>query len=163
MFKNSRTCFFWGCRTAGGRPPPVAQLGGNTTSGEFPPRGNLKTGDIFQNVRFSKFQHTKSWKMHDIQSNIEVFKCHYAHFAHIHSPFGYTDEKMDLSIYLDTYSRHFHFPNSQIWKLKCCNMSGSIFRISKNPDMGKMGIGTKSRFSVYFPINSRSTTEWPVW
>ena len=94
---------------------------------------------------------------------IGVFKCQYAHFAHIHSPFGCTDEKMDLSIYLDTYSRNFqNFPNSKIWKLKCCNMSGSIFRISKNPDMGKMGIGTKSRFSVYFPINSRSTTEWPV-
>ena len=29
MLKKSRTCFFWGCRTAGGRPPPVAQLGGN--------------------------------------------------------------------------------------------------------------------------------------
>ena len=37
MLKKSRTCFFWGCRTAGGRPPPVAQLGGpcNCVKGRF--------------------------------------------------------------------------------------------------------------------------------
>ena len=35
---------------------------------------------------------------------IEVFKCQYAHFAHIGLSFGCTDEKMDLGIYLDTYT-----------------------------------------------------------
>ena len=34
MLQNSRTCFFWGCRTAGGRPPPVAQLGGDLKTGK---------------------------------------------------------------------------------------------------------------------------------
>ena len=33
---------------------------------------------------------------------VEIFKCPYTHFAHIHLSFGCTDEKMDLGIYLDT-------------------------------------------------------------
>ena len=36
---------------------------------------------------------------------IEVFKCQYAHFAHIRLSFGCTDEKMDFGLYLDTYGR----------------------------------------------------------
>ena len=40
MLKKSRTCFFCGCRTAGGRSPPVAQLRGITTSGG--PRNRLQ-------------------------------------------------------------------------------------------------------------------------
>ena len=35
---------------------------------------------------------------------IKVFKCQCAHFAHIGLSFGCTDEKMDLGIYLDTYT-----------------------------------------------------------
>ena len=33
---------------------------------------------------------------------IEVFKCQYAHFAHIRLSFGCTDEKMDCRLYLHT-------------------------------------------------------------
>ena len=70
---------------------------------------------------------------------IEIFKCMYAHFAHIHSSFGCTDEKMEISLYLDTYG-HFlkNAPKSIISELKCYNMSGNVFRISTNPDMGKV-------------------------
>ena len=48
---------------------------------------------------------------------IEVFECHYAHFAHIRLSFGCTDEKMDFGIYLDTYWKHLEISKFQELKI----------------------------------------------
>ena len=52
--------------------------------------------------------------------------------------------------------RHFFFRKCwffKIWKLKCYNMSGNSFRISKNPDTGKSRKSENRRFSYKLPIN----------
>ena len=68
---------------------------------------------------------------------IETFKCQCAHFAHIHSAFGCTDEKMDFGLYSDTNGNFSKFSKSKMSELNSCNVSGSVFRISTNPGMGK--------------------------
>ena len=85
MLQKSRACFFWGRRTAGGRPPPVAQLGGTL----------------------------KPVKMTIISRNCRHFP------------------------------KTLTFPNFKIWKSKSCNVSGSSFHISKNPDLEKIQIFKK--------------------
>ena len=57
--------------------------------GELPPRGGIQTLNLEKCMIYSR--------------KIDIFKCQYAHFAHIHLSFGCTDEKIDLSVYLDTY------------------------------------------------------------
>ena len=86
-----------------------------------------------RNVDFPKFQNLNLGKCKTYSRKIEMFKCQYAHFAHIHLSFGCTDEQIDFGLYSDTYGKIPKFPKSKIWKLKSCNVSGSIFRISKNP------------------------------
>ena len=68
---------------------------------------------------------------------IDVFKCHYAHFAHIRLSFGCTDEKMNFRIHLHTFGNFLNFPILEMRKLKFCNVPGNVFRISKSPDVGK--------------------------
>ena len=55
---------------------------------------------------------------------IEVFKCHYAHFAHIRLPFGCTDEKMDFHLYSNTYGNFSKF--AKIRNLKIENVKQMI-------------------------------------
>ena len=44
---------------------------------------------------------------------IETFKCQCAHFAHMHSSFGCTDEKMDVGLYSETYGHFSKVPKSK--------------------------------------------------
>ena len=77
---------------------------------------------------------------------IKEFKGHYAHFSKILLSFGCTDEKMDLRLYSDTYDKFSFFPKFKNRTLKSCNVSRSVFRISKSPDVGKHRKSGKSCF-----------------
>ena len=80
----------------------------------------------------------KHVKLHDYKylcmlmysRKIEVFKCQYAHFAHIRLSFGCTDEKMDLRIYLTTSGRI-----SQISKFENWNLRISLGTFSAYPNI----------------------------
>ena len=76
---------------------------------------------------------------------IDIFKCRYAHVAHIHLSFGCTDEKIGFGLYSDTYGKFSNLKKSKMWKLESCNVSGNVFRISKNPDTDKSRKSEKSR------------------
>ena len=71
----------------------------------------------FKNVDFSKSQTLNVEKCMIYSRKIEVFKCNYAHFAHIRLSFGCTDEKIDLHIYLDTYWIFIKFSKFQNLKI----------------------------------------------
>ena len=68
---------------------------------------SLEISTVFKNVDRSKSQALNIEKYMIYSRKIEVVKCHYAHFAHIHLSFGCTDEKIDFGIYLDTDGRFF--------------------------------------------------------
>ena len=71
---------------------------------------------FFKQDDVSKFQTLNLEKCMIYSREIEIFKCQYTHFAHIHLSFGCTDEKMDLSIYVDTYGRFFQILQNQTFE-----------------------------------------------
>ena len=90
---------------------------------------------------------------------IKVFKCQYVHFAHIRLSFGCTDEKIDLVICVHTYTKCSCFLT---YKMKSWNVTGHVFRISKNQIGLKIKYPENHDCCLYFPINSRSTAQWPI-
>ena len=124
----------------GAEPPEAGHHQSHSSGGTSKPvKMSMISQDMstfFKNVDFSKSQTLNVEKCMIHSRNIEVFKCHYAHFAHIRLSFGCTDEKIDVCIYLHTFGNCLKFPNLEMWKLKSCNVPGNVFRISKSPDVG---------------------------
>ena len=105
---------------------------------------------FFKKDDVSKFQTLHLGKCMMYSRKIEVFKCQYAHFAHIHLSFGCTDEKMDLGIYLDTYRSKCQ--NLQMFKFENRNViiCLGVFSAYQNKQIG--GTVEQWKLLVFEPL-----------
>ena len=84
---------------------------------------------------------------------IKVFKCQYAHVAHICLSFGCTDGDVDVGLYLITSGILSNISNINIRFWESWNLQSHVFCISKNPDLGKPQ--NISLFSISTPDQPR--------
>ena len=103
----------------GAEPPEAGHHQSHSSGGTLKPvKMSMISQEIstffFKNVGFSKSQTLNLEKCMIYSREIEVFKCHYAHFAHIRLSFGCTDEKIGFHIYLHTLVNFMKFPNLSI-------------------------------------------------
>ena len=90
----------------GAEPPEAGHHQSHSSGGTLKPvKMSMISQEIstcFKTADFAKSQTFNLEKYMIYSREIEVLKCHYAHFAHIRLSFGCTDEKMDFCLYLHT-------------------------------------------------------------